>query len=702
MEKVGAGTSGAQAGGRQSDGAKAGGRRAGPRAIALVGPFASGKTTLLEAILARTGAVTRQGAVAQKNTVGDGSPEARAHQMSVEVNVADTDFMGDRITILDCPGSVEFAFEAEAIVPVVDLAVVVAEADPKKMPALQVILKSLEDRGVPHVLFLNKVDKAGGSVRETLATLQPASAVPLVLRHLPLRRNGIVTGYIDLALERAFIYREHAASEVVEIGSEEKAREVDARYQMLERLADYDDALMEHLLSEIEPPRDQVFADLAREMRDGAICPVLIGSAEHGHGVGRLLKAIRHEAPGIAETRARFGLVANGDTVVQVMKTLHTGHGGKLSVARVLAGSLAEGTELTGPAGGVGRVSGIFRLSGQQVTKREAAEAGETVGLGKLDGAETGMTLVAGKHSPAQLAPLAPPEPVLAVAVATGERKDDVKLSAALARAVEEDPALRVTHSRDTGETLVEGQGEMHLRVAMERLASKSGVVVKSHPAAVPYRETIRGGASVRGRHKKQSGGHGQFGDVVLDIAPLARGSGFRFAETVSGGAVPRNYFSSIEAGVADFLARGPLGFPVVDVAVTLTDGSYHSVDSSDMAFRLAAQIAMREGLPQCRPVLLEPVLKVDIAVPSEATPRVNGIVAQRRGQLLGFDTRPGWSGWDVVEALIPQAEMRDLIVELRSVSAGVGMFTARFDHLAELTGRLADQAVERARAVAA
>jgi elongation factor G len=677
------------------------GRKAGPRAIALVGPFASGKTTLLEAILARTGAVTRQGAVVDKNTIGDASPEARAHQMSVEVNVAETGFMGDRLTIFDCPGSIEFSAEAEAILPAVDLAVVVAEADPKKIPALQVILKTLEDKGVPHLLFLNKVDRATGRVRETLATLQPASGVPLVLRHLPVWQNSVVTGFVDLALERAFVYREHAPSEVVEITGDDKGREVDARYHMLETLADYDDGLMEQLLGEIDPPRDRVFDDLAREMREGAICPVLIGAAAHGHGVGRLLKAIRHEAPDIAATRERLGFSGTAGTTVQVMKTLHTSHGGKLSIARVLAGTVADGAELSGPAGPAGRVAGVFRLFGQQTVKREAAQAGEVVGLGKLDGAHTGMTLAAGA-APTQLVTLPVAEPVLAVAVAAAERKDEVKLSAALARSTEEDTSLRVIHDRDTGETLLEGQGEMHLRVAVERLTTRYGVSVTTRDAAVPYKETIRGATSVRGRHKKQSGGHGQFGDVVLDIAPLARGSGFRFAETVTGGAVPRNYFSSVEEGVADFLARGPLGFPVVDVSVTLTDGSYHSVDSSDMAFRTAAQIAMREGLPQCRPVLLEPVLKVDIAVPSEATPRVNGIVSQRRGQLLGFDARPGWTGWDVVEALIPQAEMRDLIVELRSASAGVGMFTQRFDHLAELTGRVADQIVERQRAQAA
>jgi elongation factor G len=228
-------------------------------------------------------------------------------------------------------------------------------------------------------------------------------------------------------------------------------------------------------------------------------------------------------------------------------------------------------------------------------------------------------------------------------------------------------------------------------------MTARHGIRVTTHEAAVPYRETIRGGASIRGRHRKQSGGHGQFGDVVLDIRPMPRGSGFEFTDTITGGVVPRQYITAVGEGVEDVLRRGPLGFPVVDIAVRLTDGSYHSVDSSDQAFRMAAQLAMRDGLAQCRPVLLEPVLEVEIAVPSEATARANAIVAQRRGQLLGFDARPGWPGWDVVSAMIPEAEIRDLIVELRSATAGVGTFTAKFDHLAELTGRLADDVVAKA-----
>jgi elongation factor G len=249
---------------------------------------------------------------------------------------------------------------------------------------------------------------------------------------------------------------------------------------------------------------------------------------------------------------------------------------------------------------------------------------------------------------------------------------------------------------------VLHGQGEMHLRVALERLTGKFAIDVETHEPRVGYKETIRKSATQRGRHKKQSGGHGQFGDVVLDIKPLPRGSGFEFTDSITGGVVPKQYIPSVEAGIRDYLSSGPLGFPVVDVAVNLSDGSYHTVDSSDMAFRTAGRIGMSEGLPQCSPVLLEPILHVEIAVPAEATSKVNTIVSQRRGQILGFDARPGWPGWDVVQAQMPEAEMRDLIVELRSATAGVGSYVCHFDHLAELTGKLADQVIENHRREAA
>lgn len=691
-----AGTNGSHANGIRA----AGTRAAGPRCIALVGPFQSGKTSLLEAILTRTGAIARQGSVDAGTSVGDASPEARDHRMGVELSVATTEFMGESYTFLDCPGSVEFIHDMRAALPAADAAIVVCEADEKKIPQLQLMLRELEELKIPHFLFINKIDKADKSLRETLKILQPVSRVPLLLRQIPIWRNGIVVGFVDLALERAHVYKEHAASEVIDLADEDLAREKQARFSMLEMLADHDDALMEQLLEDIPPPSDLVFDDLARELRDGQVCPVLIGSALRVNGVLRLLKALRHETPDVAATAQRLGLsVANGEAVAYVVKTLHTAHGGKMSVARILAGSAGDGTTFLAPEREAGRVSGVFVLMGQHSEKRGPAKAGEVVGLGKLDHAATGDTLTAGKTAHPPLVTVAPYPPVLAVAVAAHERRDDVKLGQALQKMHEEDPSIAVVHHADTHEVVLWGQGEMHLRVATEKLGGRFGIAIDKRVPGVGYRETIRKAIQQRGRHKKQSGGHGQFGDVMLEIKPLPRGEGFTFGETIAGGVVPRNYIPAVEDGVVEGLKEGPLGFPVIDVAVTLTDGSYHSVDSSDQAFRAAGRLAIVEALPQCQPVLLEPIHMVEIVCPSEATARMNAILSSRRGQILGFDTRESWPGWDCVRALMPESEIGDLIVEIRSASAGVGSFSFKFDHMAELTGRNADHVVAARRA---
>jgi elongation factor G len=664
-----------------------------------VGPFQSGKTTLLEAILARTGIIARQGNVEAGNTVGDASREARHHRMSVELTATTTDFMGDAYTFLDCPGSVEFVHDMRAILPAIDAAVVVCEMDDKKVPQLQLILRELEDRKVPRILFLNKIDKVDAGVHDVLALLQPASRAKLVLRQIPTFSGEIISGFVDLALERAFVYKEHAPSEVVALEGDVADREQTARFSMLETLADHDDELMEQLLEDIQPPRDKVFDDLTRELREGLVCPVLMGTASRAHGVLRLLKALRHESPGPAETAKRLGVKPGSDAVAYVLKTQNTAHGGRLSIARMLAGQAGDGSTFLSPENEVGRVAGVFKLVGQSNEKRGPANAGETVAFAKLEKAKTGETLTAGKQAHAALAKVEPYPPVLAIAISAKERKDDVKLGQALNKLAEEDPSITIAHNPETHEVVLWGQGEMHLRVTTERLGDRYGVVIERRQPSVGYRETIRKGVVQRGRHKKQSGGHGQYGDVVLDIKPMPRGSGFSFEDKITGGVVPRNYIPSVEEGIIDALKHGPLGFPVVDLHVALIDGSYHTVDSSDMAFRTAGRIGIVEGLPQCQPVLLEPIHLVEIFCPTDATAKINALMSGRRGQIIGFDTREGWEGWDVVRAKMPEAEIGDLIVEVRSATAGAGTFTFKFDHMAELTGRTADQIIAARRA---
>ncbi len=674
------------------------GRSTGPRCIALVGPFQSGKTSLLEAVLERCGAVAKAGRVSDGSSFGDSGPEARAHGHGIEPAFATVDHGGEAFTFVDCPGSPEFMHAMRAVLPACDAAVVVCEPDERKLPALQAVLREVEEARLPRILFLNKIDDAATGAADAVRALQPASRMPLLMRQLPLTSNGIVVGHVDLALERAFVFREHAASEVIAIPPDMAPLEKEARFAMLEKLADHDDALLEELLSEIEPSRDQVFDDLRKEVRAGLVVPVLLGNALKGHGVGRLLKAIRHDAPGVRETRSRLGLAADGPPLAHVMRTIHAQHGGRSSIARVLRGRFKEGDAAVdsdgheariGPLASAGRTDGNGRST-------EAAE-GTTASFGRLEGFPTGAAFMTGRTPPPRIATVDPPHSVHALALAAHDPKDDAKLATALAKMVEEDPGLVVIHDGETHEVRLGGQGEVHLRVAVEKL-TRSGVRIEVSPPRVDYRETIRHAVKVRGRHKKQTGGHGQFGDVVIAVSPLPRGAGFVFIDEIAGGVVPRQYIASVEHGVREAMKKGPLGRPVVDVQVKLVDGSHHSVDSSDMAFRAAGRLAMSDALEQAGSVLLEPVLALDAAVPTDATARTGAIISGRRGRILGFDARPDWPGWDVVQALIPESETHDLIVELRSATAGAGSFRTRFDHLAEVVGREAENAARRSR----
>ncbi len=659
----------------------------GPRSIAIVGPYLSGKTTLLEGLLHTSGAIGRKGSVTEGNTVGDSAQEARARNMSTEANVASATFMDSEFTFLDCPGSIELLQESLFVLSGVDAAVVVCEPDADKAQALAPLLHSLEAAGLPHMLFVNKIDKATITVQELLDALQPISSKPLVLRHIPVQEGEDITGYIDLASERAYHYQPGQASEIVELPGSEEDAFGEARYGMLEALADFNDDLMEKVLEDITPEKDELYANLTTDFQEANIIPVFLGSAELGGGVFRLLKALRHEVPGAEVTSQRVGADGATGNVAQVLKTYHTQHGGKVSIARVWAGELKEGMSLNGQ-----RISGLFRMMGHDQEKIPSAKAGEVVGLGRMEEAKTGETLSDSGADDLPKPDILPP--VYSLTIAAAHRDDEVKLSAALSKVRDEDPAISVGHDEETHELVMRGQGDIHLKIAMDRLLGKYGLEVKSNRPKVPYMEAIRKSVEQHGRHKKQSGGHGQFGDVHLAIKPLPRGSGFEFVDKIVGGAIPRQYIPAVEAGVKEYLNKGPLGFPVVDISVTAFDGQYHAVDSSEIAFKTAARIAMTEGLKQCSPVLLEPILQVDIAAPSEHTPKINAIVSGRRGQILGFDTREGWAGWDVVSAHMPQSELHDLIIELRSATQGTGSYTATFDRLQELTGRLADDVV--------
>jgi elongation factor G len=665
-------------------------KTASPRCVALVGPYLSGKTLLLESLLAACDAIPRKGAVRDGSAVGDQSAEAKAREMGVEVNIAHARFMDDEWRFIDCPGSVELHQESLDALAVCDAAVVVCEPEIERAAIVAPLLRYLEDSDIPHVLFINKIDATERRLRDVLATLQQHSGLPLVLCQVPIRDGDTVTGYVDLVSERAYRCKEGEASDLIKLPETVADRAAEARGEMLESVADFDDDLLEKLIGDISPGKEEVYADLAKELRKNLIVPVVMGAALHDNGVRRLLKLLRHEVPDVAATAARKGLQGDGAAVAQVFKTLLMPHVGKLSLARIWRGAVKDGAALGG-----NRVSGILQLQGAATAKLASASAGEVVALGRMEDVATGAVLAASGKAPELLGWLDALKPVYAFAIGTEKSGDDVKLSGALRKLCEEDRALSVAHVVDTNQMLLRGQGELHLSIALDRLESKYNVQATRTRPRVPYKETIRKGAAEHGRFKRQTGGHGQFGDVQIEIRRLPRGKGFAFEDKIFGGHVPKQYIPAVEEGVKDYMVRGPLGFPVVDLAVTLTDGSYHSVDSSEAAFKQAARIAMNEAMPKCNPVLLEPIFVVKISVPSEFTSKVNAIVSGRRGQLLGFDAKPGWNGWDEVTAHMPQAEIDDLIIDLRSATLGVGTFETAFDHLTELTGKDAERVVQ-------
>ncbi len=668
----------------------------GPRVAAIVGPYLCGKTALFESILVMTGAVGRKGSSKDGYAVGDGSPESQARQMSTEVNIASTEYLGDPWTFLDCPGSVEMIQEPTNALMVADMAVVVCEADASRALTVAPLLKFLSEKKIPHILFINKMDTAISSVKETLEALQAFSDRPLMLREIPIREDDKIVGHVDLVSERAFQWTPGKPSDLVEIPGEVKDREQEARTELLESLADFDDNLLENLLEDVIPTTEEIYTSLTEDLRQNLIVPVFFGSAENDNGVRRLLKALRHECPEVATTAERLGINGTGGTLAQVFKTVHAGHAGKLSFARVWRGEVKDGMTLNGE-----RVSGLHSALGQKHEKLSQAGAGQVAALGRMDKVATGVALSESGDDTAAEWP-EPRKPLFSLSVHAEHREDEVKLSGALAKLAEEDPSFSYEPNQETHELLLWGQGEMHLLVSIDRLKNKYHLGVTSGRPQVPYKETIRKPISQHARHKKQSGGHGEFGDVHLDIKPLPRGSGFEFGNTITGGVVPRQYIPAVEHGVKEFMVRGPLGFPVVDISVTLTDGQFHAVDSSDLAFKKAAGQAMREGMPKAKPVLLEPIFQVEIILPNEFTSKIQRLVSGRRGQILGFDAKPGWEGWDEVSVQLPQSEMHDLIIELRSMTLGVGSFEWKFDHLQELSGKDADTVVSQRKAAEA
>lgn len=489
----------------------------GARNIAIVGPYLSGKTTLLESLLFVTGAISRKGSVRDGNTVGDSATEARDRHMSVEVTPAFTEYGGVRFTFLDCPGSVEFAQETYNALMGVDAAVVVSEpiSDAsgglrQRVLTLAPLFKFLDDWEIPHLVFINKMDRVNNNFMDVLHALQSVSSRPLIPHQYPIRQGEQLAGFIDLVSDAAFVYHPGAPADPIPFPEALKQQEQAARAEMLEELANFDDHLLEELLEEINPTQDEILQDLKLELGADLVVPVFFGVAEQDYGVRPLLEALLREAPDPEITAERRGIVLHADApLAQVLKTYYTPQGG-ISLVRVWKGKLTDGIVLNGV-----RAGGLYRLMGQQSQQLSEAISGEIVALSRLEGIKTGNTLSSDGLLAAELPKAEQRAPVYALAIAPEKRSDDVKLSSALAKLLEEDPTLAWEQHGDTHEVILWGQGEVHLQVALDRLRRKYNLPMTTHLPQVPYKETIRKPiSSIHGRYKHQSGGHGQFGDV--------------------------------------------------------------------------------------------------------------------------------------------------------------------------------------------
>ncbi len=645
------------------------------RNVAIVGPHHAGKTTLVEALLAGTGAIARRGSVADGTATTDYEPECidRGQSTSVGFAYAATDKLD--LTLIDCPGFVEFFEETKLALLAADAAVIVIDADPARVRQTRPLVEHLDATGLPHCFFINKLDKPGSDFDATLAALTATYGKRVVAEHIPLGEADSFRGYIDLADRNAYV-AENGAARRIPIDGELEGTVDDARRTLLETLGDFDDHLLEELLDGIEPPLEEVRKDLHDETCGDQIVPVLVGAGltDIGVAASALLDVIEKQFP-VPTGNPEAPLVA------QVCKTIVHPHSGKFSVVRIRTGTVQADSALIDVSqnGLKVRAAGLYRLQGKRQEPITSAGPGDVVAIARLEGVRTGDTLSVN----AAVAPLPVPvlaEPLYAVAIRPKERLDEAKVSQMLARLIEEDPTLRVARAEFTNELQLLGLGETHIATALARLSRKYHLALETHDPAVAYRETITESTEIHSRYKHQTGGHGQFADVVLRIEPRERGHGITFSEEIVGGVVPRQFFPAVEKGVREALLRGPkAGYPVVDLHVTLIDGAFHAVDSSEQSFKTAAGMAIRDGLAKCRPVLLEPISYLEAVVPDESASTILGSLSAKRGQVISFEPADR-RGFQRVVAWAPQAELGNYITELRTATQGLGTFAWRHE----------------------
>lgn len=682
------------------------------RSVALIGHAGCGKTSLAEAILFNAKVTNRLGKVEEGNTVMDFEPEEMKRVKSLGTSFGYLDWKKNRIFLADTPGDSNFFSDTYLALEAVDGAVLVVEAIDGVKVQTEKAWQRCCDLGLPALIFINKMDRERADFFKTLEDIKKILGIrPLVIQ-LPIGQEATFEGIVDILAMRAFNYKRDASGSFSqgEIPAELKDRATEFREKMVEDVAEADDELMEKYLEEGSLNEEELLRGLTQGASSGRLVPVLCGSATLNIGVIHLLEAVVQFLPSPAQRPPRKGKVPGTNESAErqalpqepfsafVFKTLTDPYAGKLSIFRVVSGTLtADSTVLNATRGVRERFGQILLLQGKNQSPTDSLGPGAIAAVAKLKETRTGDTLCDDKAPIVyELKPL--PPPIIAYAIEPKTREDEDKVMTSLQRLMEEDPTLRLHRDEQTREIILQGMGRSHLDVAVEKLKRKFGLEVNMKTPKVPYRETIK--ATKKGviyRHKKQTGGRGQFAEVHFDISPLPRGQGYEFVENLTGMNVPRNFVPAVEKGVQEAMQSGPLaGYPVTDVKVRFYDGKSHEVDSSDMAFKIAASMCFKKGVSEANPVLLEPIMNVEVIVPEEYMGDIIGDLNGRRGRVLGMEDR---GSFKVIKAQVPYSEILMYEPDLTSMTSGRGSYTMELSHYDEVPAHLAEKVIQQAKA---
>jgi elongation factor G len=670
------------------------------RNILIVGHGGAGKTSLVESVLHATGATNRIGRVEDGTTVTDFEPEETRKQISVSLAVAPVEHDGFKVNLLDAPGYADFVGEVRAALPAADAVLFVVSAVEGVETQTEVVWTMAEELGLPRAFFINKLDRDRASFARTLDAIQAAFGKACPPLYLPIGEEHDFRGLVGLLSGRAFLYEDGARREG-DVPEELQEAASGLREQLIEAIIQEseDEDLMDRYLGGDEIAPTDLIPDLEQAVTAGRLFPVLAGAATRNVGVTELLEVLTQAFPSPVERPPVEGRRADpaGPLAAYVFKTISDPYVGRMNLFRVLSGTfLPDSTVLNATKGKDERVGNLLTVRGKAQEPADQVVAGDIGAVAKLADTATGDTLSA-KDDPVTLPAPSMPDPLLPIAIAPKSRGDEEKLSSGLSRTEAEDLTLRVERNPETKQTILWGMGENHIEVTLERLKRKYGVEVVQVPLLLPYKETFKASVRALGRHVKQSGGHGQYAIANLEVEPLPRGGGFEYVDKIYGGAVPNQFIPSVEKGVRKAMEDGLLaGYPVVDIRVTLYDGKYHSVDSSDMAFQIAGALALKEAAAQAEVALLEPVLELEVLVPDEYVGDILGDLSSRRGRVVGTD--PVGTGRTLVRATVPEAEVVRYAIDLRSMTRGRGSFARRFSHYEELPPHLAAKVVEEAK----